>query len=45
MNQEKIIHLAEQIIMLDRKRDRLYEELIEASGDRASEILRLAQNQ
>ncbi|GGH83854.1 hypothetical protein JOD43_000805 [Pullulanibacillus pueri] len=44
MKQDKALILAEKIIQLDMLRDELFEELVTLSGNRASEILRVAQN-
>lgn len=44
MYQKKEITLAETIILLDKLRDELYEELMIQLGARANELLRTIQN-
>jgi len=39
------IKLAEQILMLDKLRDELYEELMKKLGSRAHDLIREVQNQ
>jgi hypothetical protein len=45
MYQTDEIKLAEKILQLDKLRDELYEELMEAMGSKAHELLRAIQNQ
>lgn len=44
MYRKNEIKLAEKILMLDRLRDELYEELMKTLGVRAHELLRTLQN-
>lgn len=44
MYQKKDVTLAETIILLDQLRDELYEELMNALGAKAHELLRSIQN-
>lgn len=45
MYEKDEIKLAEKILQLDELRDELYEELMQALGSRAHELLRALQNQ
>jgi two-component SAPR family response regulator len=45
MYEKDEIKLAEKILQLDQLRDELYEELMQALGSRAHELLRALQNQ